>query len=224
MVLLHALPFDGGMWDAQLDLIPGRTIAPTLYGFGSTLEDWAHGVLDIVGDEPFVVVGCSVGGSCALEVASLAGPDQVVGVVLVGTKAGVRPDPRLRDEAIELLRRRGLAAAWDAYWRPLFGRHTPAEIVASARSLALDQNVGDTIRGVRAFHDRRDLSDFARSWPGPIVVISGDQDRTPSPSTAALPDRPFHLVEDCGHYVNLERPDQFRSLVTRAAKKMGTSL
>jgi pimeloyl-ACP methyl ester carboxylesterase len=212
------------MWDAHLDLFPGRTIAPTLYGFGPSLEDWAHGVLDLVGDAPFVVVGCSVGGSCALEVASLAAPGQVSGVVLVGAKAGVRPDPRLRDSAIDVLRRRGLSAAWDAYWRPLFGRSTPVDVVASARALALDQDVDDIIRGVRAFHDRRDLTGFAHSWPGPIVIISGDQDRTPSPSAAALPGRPFHLVEDCGHYVSLERPASFRTLLTRAAKKMGTSL
>ena len=69
VVLLHALPFDERMWQAERDLAPGMVIAPSLYRLGETLEDRAYGVLALVGDEPFVVVGCSAGGSCALEVA-----------------------------------------------------------------------------------------------------------------------------------------------------------
>jgi pimeloyl-[acyl-carrier protein] methyl ester esterase len=224
LVLLHALPFDGRMWQAERDLAPGGTaIVPTLYRFGESLEEWARGFLDLVGDEPLVVVGCSVGGSVALEIARAA-PDQVQGIVLVGAKAGVRPDPAFRDDAVRLLTRHGLEAGWDAYWRPLFSRNAPKQVVASAREIALEQDVADIVRGVRAFHDRRDLTDFAQAWRGPIVIISGDQDRTPSPaSAAATPNRAFHLVEDCGHYVSLERAAEFWALVTRAAKKMGTS-
>jgi pimeloyl-ACP methyl ester carboxylesterase len=218
VVLLHALPFDRRMWRAEQDLLGGEALAPSLYRFGARLEDWARGVLDLVGDEPLVVVGCSVGGSCALEVARAA-PDQVAGIVLVGAKAGVRPDPALRDRAVRLLAERGLEAAWRAFWRPLFGRDTPTDVLAEAHRMALDQDVDDVIRGVRAFHDRRDLTDFARAWPKPLVVVSGDQDRTPPPATAAqiatttAPGRRFHLVPDCGHYVPLEHPTALHTLL-----------
>jgi pimeloyl-ACP methyl ester carboxylesterase len=220
VVLLHALPFDGRMWRAERDLLGGEALAPSLYRFGTRLEDWARGVLDLVGDEPLVVVGCSVGGSCALEVARAA-PDQVAAIVLVGAKAGVRPDPALRDRAVQLLAEQGLEAAWRAYWRPLFGRATPPDVLAEAQRMALDQDVDDVIGGVRAFHDRRDLTGFARSWPKPLVVVSGAQDRTPPPTTAAqittAPDGPrrrsFHLVPHCGHYVPLERPTTLHTLL-----------
>lgn len=222
LVLLHALPFDGRMWRAERDLVPGETFAPSLYRLGATLEEWASTVLASVGDEPLVVAGCSVGGSCALEIARAA-PDQVIGLVLVGAKAGVRPDPILRDKAVDLLSRHGMEAAWRAYWQPLFGPGTPAAVLAEARSTALEQDVHDVIRGVRAFHDRRDLTDFARAWPKPLVVISGELDRTPAPSTAAQaaggPNRQFHLVRNCGHYVNLERPREFRALLGRAIER-----
>jgi pimeloyl-ACP methyl ester carboxylesterase len=218
VVLLHALPFDGRMWRAERDLLGSEALAPSLYRFGARLEDWAQGVLDLVGGEPLVVVGCSVGGSCALEIARAA-PDQVAGIVLVGAKAGVRPDPALRDRAVRLLAEHGLEAAWRAFWRPLFGRGTPADVLAEAHRLALDQDVDDVIRGVRAFHDRRDLTAFARAWPKPLVVVSGDQDRTPPPVTAAqiatttAPRRRFHLVPDCGHYVPLENPTALHTLL-----------
>ena len=69
-------------------------------------------------------------------------------------------------------------------------------------------------RGIRAFFDRPDLSQFARIWPGPIHVISGEFDSTPSPMTSeqvALEavNGKFCLIADCGHYVNLEKPAQF---------------
>jgi pimeloyl-ACP methyl ester carboxylesterase len=223
VVLLHALPFDRGMWRAVPDLAGVETLAPSLYQFGRTLQDWAHGVLALVGEDPLVVVGCSIGGSCALEVARAA-PDQVVGIVLVGAKAGVRPDPALRDDAVRLLTRQGMEAAWQAYWRPLFGRNTPAGVLADAHRMALEQDETDVACGVRAFHDRRDLTDFAVGWPKPLVVISGDQDRTPAPTAAARitagPDRHFHLIENCGHYVSLERPAELRSIVESTISRL----
>jgi pimeloyl-ACP methyl ester carboxylesterase len=210
------------MWRAEQQALPAGTLAPTLYRLGTTLEEWAHGVLDLAGHEPFVVVGCSVGGSCALEVARAA-PDQVEGIVLVGAKAGVRPDTAFRDEAVRLLSDGGMKAGWLAYWRRLFGTGTPEDIIATARDMAMAQDVDDVIRGVRAFHNRGDRADFARAWPGQIVVVCGDQDRTPSPSTAAAiadaPHRRFHLVRNCGHYVNLERPTEFRRLLTEATEQ-----
>ena len=216
VVLLHALPFDGRMWRAEEEWLPGPTFAPTLYRFGTSLQEWAQGVLAGAPDEPFVVVGCSVGGSCALEVARAA-PDRVLGIVLVGAKAGVRPDPALRDDACRVLAEHGLDAAWQRYWRPLFGSAAAPEVVQRARALALDQRVDDVVRGVRAFHDRRDLTDVVRNWGRPLAVVSGGQDRSPLPATAASaaggPDRRFHLVAGSGHYVNVERPDEFRSIL-----------
>lgn len=83
--------------------------------------------------------------------------------------------------------------------------------------------MSDVVRGIRAFHHRRDLTSAARAWRKPLVVISGDQDRTPCPSAAlatAGTKRQFHLVENCGHYVNLERPAEFRDLVERAIHQL----
>lgn len=230
LVLLHALPFDGRMWHAERDAVtvpPGPMLAPTLYGLGTTLEERAQSVLDLAGgDDPLVVVGCSVGGSCALEIAHAA-PHRVAGIVLIGAKAGVRPEPALRDDAVRVLTEEGLAAAWDRYWRPLFGPSTPAALLDRARHLALDQDVDDIVRGVRAFHDRRDRSEFARDWPGPLVVVSGAHDRSPSPATTAPlgagPNRAFHLVERSGHYVNLERPAELRTILQGHCERIASA-
>ncbi|MBD9490459.1 alpha/beta fold hydrolase [Ensifer sp. ENS11] len=92
LLLLHGLPLDGTMWAKQMELLPGATYAPTLYSFGDRIESWAEKALALTTAQRLVVVGCSVGGSCALEVAALA-PDRVPALVLIGTKAWRRLDP-----------------------------------------------------------------------------------------------------------------------------------
>src|SRR4051794_26295564 len=65
VVLLHALPLDGTMWPDEARLPGHRVMAPTLYRLGDTIQQWASAVLDLADPGPLVVVGNSVGGSCA---------------------------------------------------------------------------------------------------------------------------------------------------------------
>lgn len=62
------------MWANQMDLVPDKTIAPTLYKFGDSIEEWAAKALQLAKSDRLIVVGCSVGGSCALEMA-IAAPE-----------------------------------------------------------------------------------------------------------------------------------------------------
>ncbi|MEZ5245040.1 MAG: alpha/beta fold hydrolase [Acidimicrobiales bacterium] len=221
LVFLHALPFDGAMWEDTIGALGREAVAPSLFDLGDSIEEWAFGVLDAVGTEELIVVGCSVGGSCALEVAAAA-PDQVAAIVLVGAKAEVNHDPVLRDEAIQMLETHGIEAAWHRYWLPLFAESTSSSVKDSARSWAMAHDVDSVVRGVRAFHDRRDLSSFAARWDRPLIGISGDRDVAPSPSKlrqlATGPNREFHLVAECGHYVNLEQPAAFDALLAEAIR------
>ena len=223
VVLLHALPFDGSMWDDTIGVLAAEAVAPNLFDLGESIEEWASAVLDQIGTEELILVGCSVGGSCALEV-GLAAPDQVAGIVLIGAKAGVNPDPMLRDEAIRMLETQGMTAAWRTYWLPLFAESTSASIKGSARTWAMQQEVNSVVNGVRAFHDRRDLSAFAARWDRPLIGISGDCDLAPSPSElrqiTSGAKRAFHLVPKCGHYVNLEQPAAFDTLLAEAIRSI----
>ncbi|MGB8861952.1 MAG: alpha/beta hydrolase [Ilumatobacteraceae bacterium] len=219
LLFLHALPFGGEMWADEMAHFGNDALAPTLYDTGDSLTHWATAALHLVGDEPVVVIGCSVGGSCALEVARLA-PEQVAGIVLIGAKADVRPEPALRDAAIAHIESTGVDSAWAEYWRPLFGPNTPAATVEAAHLLAHMVTPASLQRGVRAFHDRNELTAFAAAWTRPLIGISGAHDISPAPATvrslATGPNRRFHLVADCGHYVSLEQPSTFRSLLAES--------
>ena len=209
------------MWAAVARDLDEPVVAPTLYGFGATIEAWAAGALAAAGPGRLVVVGNSVGGSCALEVARLA-PDRVQLVVMIGAKAGHRPEPEFRDTALELLARDGMAGAWRKYWEPLFGRGADPDAVETGRDIAFAQRLDDVMRGVRVFHGRPDRAAFASQWPGPIVVISGDEDGTPGKAAAlaaSVPNGEYVSIPDTGHYVPLERPATLAAILRERIRR-----
>lgn len=224
VVLLHALPFDARMWDIAGSPMDGA-LAPDLYTLGDSLQEWASAILDDCRGEEMVLVGSSVGGSCALEIAR-ASPGQVRGIVLVGAKATVRPDPELRDAAVKVLDTEGIAGAWRRYWAPLFGPGTDPAVLRAARDLAFEQDVDALIRGIRTFHDRRDHADFISTWNRHLVVVTGAHDRTPTPAAAAaslgVAAHRSVIVQNCGHYVPLEQPAVFDEILARQFRHLGT--
>jgi pimeloyl-ACP methyl ester carboxylesterase len=218
LVLLHPLPLDGSIWAAETRALAPRSIAPTLYDLGGSLEEWADGVIDLCGPGPLVLVGNSIGGSCAIEVARRV-PDRVRSMVLIGTKAGHRPEPDLRDEALRVLEQHGMAGAWPRYWAPLFAPDADGDIVELARSVAHAQRVDAVINGVRVFHSRPDRAEFLGTLDVPIVVVSGEHDvaaRNGAALAAGLRHGQFRRVDGAGHYVPMERPDALTEIVRPA--------
>jgi len=207
------------MWADQTDIDCDSVISPNLYELGDSLEEWAHGALDLADSGPLVVVGNSVGASCAIEMALLAS-DRVAGLVLMGAKAGHRPEPDARDEAIRLLNEEGISAAWKVHWAPLFGARADADVVEAARQIAFDQTVADLVRGTLVFHTRQDRSHFVHEWKKPLMVISGDQDRPERARAMARSSSSgeFHLVRSAGHYVSLEKPTETHAILEHAVR------
>lgn len=206
------------MWANQVDILPGRSYAPTLYPFGTTLTDWAAKALAPVKEERLIIVGCSVGGSCALEIAQLA-TDRVAALVLIGTKPKHRPEPALRDEALALITNEGPHAAWDKYWAPLFSEDTDASIVRDAKEKTLRLSDKDIARGVSVFHSRESRDRFVAECDIPITIVTGEHDKAPgidvSKHMAMTAQRgTFHIVPHCGHYVPLEQPQKLREILS----------
>jgi pimeloyl-ACP methyl ester carboxylesterase len=217
LLFLHALPLDGSMWAAQKDLLPGSTYAPTLYRLGDGVDAWAAQALRLVKGDRLVVVGCSVGGSCALELA-MAAPDRIAALVLIGTKARHWPDPAQHASTLEMLETKGLEGAWEALWAPLFSRSADSRVIGHAKRIALRQSRRDVANGVTAFHTRPSRDQFLSTFPRPVIVVTGADDGAPGPkASAAQADRAaqgrLHIVPDCGHYVPLERPHELNSIL-----------
>lgn len=205
------------MWAAQKDLLPGATQAPTLYGLGASVEEWALEALKLMHGNRIVVVGCSVGGSCAVEVA-IAAPDRVAALVLIGAKAGHRPEPDLHASALKVVREEGLQRAWNLYWAPLFSKSADRSTVDHAKSIMLRHTPDDIATGITAFHSRKARDTFLSGFPFPVVVITGAEDIAPGLKTSAAqaeaaPNGRLHIIPACGHYVPLEQPQVLNAIL-----------
>lgn len=219
LVFLHAFPLDERMWKQQLDIFPGCVETPVLYRLGDSLEEWASGVLRAVGNGPSIVVGASMGGSCTLELARLAG-DRIAALVLVGAKAGHRPEPAVRDRYISTLRKEGIMGMWPEMLDQLFGPEPQShqESLARIREIALDQDIDDLVNAVNVFHNRPDLTDVVRNWKKPLVAVCGTRGSLESPEKAVsiasmAPLGQYRIMNGCGHYMSMERPDEFNAIL-----------
>lgn len=219
LLLLHPLPLDGSVFSDDLRGLGDSCLAPTLYEAGDDVVAWARAALDTVGAGPVVVVGNSIGGSCAIEVARLA-PRLVKALVLCGVKPGRRPEPALRDEALRVLSRDGgLRDAWRRYWLPLFGPSAGPGVVERAWLAALRQGPESIAAGVRAFHGRPDREAFLASWPGQLWLVDGEHDivaRGGRNLTKRPPGAAVRTLPGVGHYVPLEAPGALAAITAEA--------
>ena len=228
LLLLHALPFDSEMWSAQIPLLPNHTYAPNLYEFGSSIEVWAEKSLSLCQEKRLVVVGCSVGASCALKLAKLA-PDRIAALVLIGAKTKHNPDSESYRNALQLLDRQGAEAAWKTYWETLFHLPDDKAVIPAAKDMTMRQSKAHLSNGLSAFHTRPSREDFVADCNFPIHIITGDQDTLPGPVysrrlTANASDGYFHIIKSCGHYVPLSKPNELNEILinvinTAAASK-----
>lgn len=217
LLFLHALPLDGSMWVGQSRLLPNSTYAPTLYSLGNSIEAWAIVALNEVKEERLIVVGCSAGGSCALEIAA-AYPGRVAALVLIGTKANHRPDPHLHAFALETIEQQGMEAAWKTFWVPLFARSASASVTNTARNIFLRQSADDVKKGISVFHSRPSHGQTLSSFSGPVTIVSGVEDIAPDLDVSAAQaswarEGTLITIPECGHYVPLEKPGRLNEIL-----------
>ncbi|HXV02664.1 MAG TPA: alpha/beta hydrolase [Gaiellaceae bacterium] len=204
LVLIHAMPLDERMWAPQLEALGDEEIeTPNLYDLGgASVDEWAAKLLDRY-DGELAVVGASIGGYVALAMARAA-PERVRGIMLVGSRAADDPPERkaARNDAIRTLEEDGLEA-----WAPNAPAPPPAE-----------RTVDEVVRAVTALRDRRDSSDVAASFDGPLWVVAGDGDPFLTVEEAeqiaqSATEGRLEVFENTGHFPNREQPERFNELL-----------
>jgi pimeloyl-ACP methyl ester carboxylesterase len=220
VVLLHALPLDERMWEPQREALAAHeVVAPNLYRLGSTVDEWADGVLRAL-DGTFAAVGASMGGYCALALARRA-PERVAGILLAGAPARAdTPERRAaRADTIRLVREEGVRALWEDMRTKVLSEGAPRKVVDRAREIALAQDPDGIVAAVAAIRDRPDATDVVASFGGSLLVAAGDQDPFLPVEDArriadSAPEGRLHVFEGAGHLPSLEQPDRFNALLT----------
>ena len=182
------------------------------------MDEWADAVLEQV-DGPVAVVGSSMGGYCALAIAG-APRSGSAALVLGGARAGAdTPERRAgRAETFRLIREDGVEALWDDMRPKLLPEDAPTEAVESAWGLAVLQQPDQLVVGVEAIRDRPDSTDVVRGLRVPLLVIAGTEDTFLTVDeareiAATAPNGRAVVLDGVGHLPNLERPEEFNSLV-----------
>ena len=202
VVLLHALPLDERMWQPQAAALEDYdVIAPRLYGRGPTMAAWADSVAGEV-DGELVLVGASMGGYCALALATRA-PERVRALLLSGSRPDADSDERRagRAETIELIRRDGADGLWRSMRPKLFADESRAD------ERLLFRETDGLVGAVEAIRDREDSTPTAWALGDRLRFLVGESD--PYVSVAELRDYDVLELGGVGHLASLEQPDVF---------------
>ncbi len=237
LVLLHAFPLSGAMWQADAERLAhaARVITPDLPGFGRSprlaepsIPAMAQAVavlLDGLGlSQPVIVAGLSMGGYVAFECFRQF-PNRIKALGLFSTKAA--PDSVAQREGrlklVDQLRQTGIDALMQATVPKLLGPTTvsrrpavAAEVERAVRAASVD----GIIDALRAMAARRDSRPLLASSTCPMLVVAGSEDRVipvaeSEAMAKAIPGARLEVVPEAGHLVNLERPDAFQAAVER---------
>lgn len=224
MLLLHGLGATGGVWHGLAGAYDGPALAPHLPGHGTaawttTYSFTAHAeaVLPLLDrfDVPVPVLGHSMGGVVALELARLA-PDRVARVVALGVKVSWPPEDAARAQAMaarpvatydsrpeavdRFLRVSGLAGLVDAADPMLDDAVVDREAAGEGTGWRLAQDPRTFGVGVP------DMAGLLSSVSCPVVLARGEHDPMVShDDLAALVPDPVTLT-GLGHNAHVEDP------------------
>lgn len=230
VVLLHGLGSAGEDWRLQFEPLAGlgfRVLAPDMPGFGwspwpggkvsvERMADLVAQFMEGVGASPAHVVGISMGGTVALQLA-LDHPDRVRSLVLVNTFAHLRP--RNPGEWLYFLARVLIARLIgperqaDMVARRILPRpeHEPFREILRRHIIQADKAV---YRGMMSALFRYDARARLKEIRVPTLVITGSADTTVAPVVQeelarGIPHARHVVIEGAGHAVIIDTPEKF---------------
>jgi 3-oxoadipate enol-lactonase len=237
IVLIHGHPFDHTMWQPQIDAFSHKykVIVPDLRGYGNSslpengktrFEDYATDILLLLDNlqiDTFQVAGLSMGGQLAMETYRQA-PSRVKSLILADTFAGLdTPEAKkARNEGADRMEREGMGGyANESIHKMIKAAHviTMPEVAAHVMRMMTTTNPKAAATAMRARSERIDyLNEVLPRIEVSVLIVVGRQDEfTPVAKAeemhAAIPGSKLVIIEDAGHMPNLERPEEFNTVV-----------
>ena len=195
-----------------------------------TLADECIELIDVLAPERLILVGHSMGGMVAQEVAARV-PERIAGLVLAGTSAAFGESDGAWQRAFIDERTAPLAAG--ASMREVASQLVPGMLAPEAPSDTSSDSSRDrssqarteaievmahvppqtyllALHALLGFDRREQLAQLAM----PVLLIAGSDDRNAPPRVMRgmndrVPHAQFIEIERCGHLINFEKPNEF---------------
>jgi pimeloyl-ACP methyl ester carboxylesterase len=235
--LIHGHPLDHTMWRPQVKFLASkyRLIVPELRGYGTTplptgkqvtlLDDFAEDILalaDHLNIERFAIVGLSLGGQITLETWRQA-PDRIRALVLADTFAS-HDTPEQKQTRLDTADRFDREGFGNFATESLHKMMTPANaqafpaVAEHVMRMVHDSDPHGAAAALRGRTARRDYIPLLSQITVPSLIIVGREDaftpvRLSEEMQRGIPGSRLEVIEGSGHMANLERPDEFNSLL-----------
>jgi pimeloyl-ACP methyl ester carboxylesterase len=235
VVLIHGWSCDANYWRAQLDPLKAKytTITVNLAGHGASAKnrtDWSMAnfgedvaaVVRQAQPQRVVLVGHSMGAVVALEAARRLG-DKVAGIIAVDSLKSIGQPPISAAE-IEM-RLKPFRADFIGRTREFVTTSffTPDADPAFIRKVAEDMSLAPPEVAIGAMGSmlKLDLAPVVAEIRVPVVAINAD--RTPTDEARiqkTLPGFRAVILENSGHFLMMEKPEQFNPVLLREIEAM----
>jgi pimeloyl-ACP methyl ester carboxylesterase len=238
----HVLLLSGNMCDARLWAGGDGAIFKAIAGHGlthrcvdfrddSSITAMANRALELVAG-PLIVIGFSMGGIVALEMARIA-PDRLIGLGLIDTTshADTRGPQRLRqqdDVRAGKLEQVVVQELKPNYLAPCHAGDTG--LLTLLCDMAMQLGPGVFIAQSEALRTRADLTPTLGALTMPVLLACGAHDALCPPSVHhemanLISQAHLHIVADAGHILSLEQPQAFAGLLSQfLTTTLGTRL
>jgi 3-oxoadipate enol-lactonase len=243
VVLLHGYPFNRTLWRDQVSALRGdfRVIVPDLRGHGestvtsgtASMEAMANDVaalLDRLNISVATIGGLSMGGYVALAFYRLF-PSRVESLVLAATRAQADTEEARKNRAVqaEKARTEGMEGIADTMLPKLLTPDTVAkrpEVVKHVRGMMASTNPEGAAAALQGMAMRQDQTSLLPQITAPTLILVGREDViTPVADSESMhreiSGSQLRVIENAGHVVNLERPEEFNLALSGFLKAMG---
>ena len=239
LVFVHCWCCDRAFWHNQMDEFARdyRVVAVDLAGFGESgkvREKWSIAklgedvatLIDKLGLKRVVIIGHSLGGPVSLEAARLTA-GRTIGVVLVDTLQDVEMEyPANLLEQIATRFENDFEGTMEELVHGMFPPDANQEVVKFVLDKAKAQDQKAAVAVFRGFldFDRKAAFTAARV---PIRAINAIPHPPRGVKTAIETNRKYAdfdavFMDGVGHYLQLERPEEFNQLLREILEKMDT--
>lgn len=225
VVFLHSLAGNGGQWMPQLMHVrkSNCAIAIDLRGHGRsdlpdnedyTLEAVAEDVMAVaeaLGLDHMTLVGHSMGAGIATVFAG-AHPDMVHGLMLVDPVA----DQRLMPEEMEVFMRNLDSSHYDEFVREYYKSIAGADRDVRDQVLRdLDRTPRAAVVGMLRALSHTNLTEAILSYKGPKAAVVTPHNNFDASLHRIDPTVETTVVNGTGHWLHMERPDEFNAILDR---------